>query len=81
MMQTHTYVIEYGIYFTGGGYETHVVKVKNCMSDIHAKVKLEKYLQHRHNNFKSLVVYKCKDEYFDFGIFSDLLGKDNPFNF
>jgi hypothetical protein len=72
-----TYKIEYGIHFTNGHYESHTTKVKNCMSDLHAKIKLEEWLKKKHSNFKELVIYKCNEDTLG-GIF-DFMG--NPFNF
>jgi hypothetical protein len=74
-----TYKIEYGIYIKGDKYESHTTKVKNCMSDLNAKIKLEEWLKKKYDNFDRLVVYKCNEDTLG-GIF-DFMGKDNPFNF
>jgi hypothetical protein len=71
-----TFHISYGIYFTDGNYESHTMKVKNCMSEIHSKVKLEDYLKKKHSNFQKLVIFKCTNDFF--GLF-DMFGKDNSF--
>lgn len=75
-MKNETYIIDYGIYFNNSHYESHTIKVKNCMSDLHAKIKLEEYLKNKHSNFSKLVVYKC---YVDFLGMSEIFGKNNPF--
>jgi hypothetical protein len=75
-MSNKVFLIDYGIYFTDGKYESHTMKVKNCMSEIHSKVKLEDYLKKKHSNFQRLVIYKCVDDIF--GIFS-MMGNANPF--
>lgn len=72
------FIIDYGVYFTNGYYESHTMKVKNCMSEIHAKIKLEDYLKRKYPNFQQLVVYKCVNDFL--GIF-DMMGKSNPFKF
>lgn len=77
-MKEETFVIEYDIYFTNKNKESHTTKVKNCLSELHAKVKLEDYLKKKNNNFSSLVVHKCTKDFF--GIFN-VFGKDNPFNY
>ena len=77
-MKQGTFIIDYGVYFTNGHYESHTMKVKNCMSEIHAKIKLEDYLKKKHTDFQKLVVYKCIDDFL--GIF-DMMGKNNPFGF
>lgn len=74
-----TFVIHYGYYLTGGRYESHTTKVKRCMSELHAKVKLEDYLKKKQPDFVSLVIYSCKrDVENPFGdIFGDLFGGFN----
>ena len=57
------YIIAYGIYYTDGTYTPHKTKVKNCMGELHAKVKLEGYLRTKHQLFRELVVYSCKEEF------------------
>jgi len=71
-----TFLIDYGVYFTNGTYESHTMKIKNCMSEIHSKVKLEDFLKKKYSNFKSVVIYKCTNDIL--GLFS-MMGKDNPF--
>jgi hypothetical protein len=78
MVLEHRYIITYGVYFTNGHYESHTTKVKKCMSEIHAKVKLEEWLKKKHTDFKSLVVYKCVND--DYSLF-DFLSHPNTNNF
>lgn len=59
-----TYIIEYGIYFRNGHIEYAKIKVKKCHSDMQAKVKLEKYLRRKYENFDRLVIYKCDEDLF-----------------
>jgi hypothetical protein len=66
-----TYVIEYGVYFSKDKYESHETKVKQCMSEAHAQVKLEKYLKNKYPSFQRMVVYKVKDDWM--GVFGDML--------
>lgn len=75
-MNNDTFVIEYGVYLKNGVYFSNKMKVKNCMSELHAKIKLEKYLQKKYDNFNNLVVYKCNNDKFN-KLFNDILG----FNF
>jgi hypothetical protein len=63
-----TYIIKYGIYFTTAWYQSGTIKVKNCHSSAHAKVKLEKYLRSKHPNFGSMVIYECVQKLPDFDI-------------
>lgn len=67
-----TFLIKYGIYFTNGKYESHEIKIKNCMSDLHAKIKLEEYLKKKYSNFKKLVVYSCTNNFGFENIFGDI---------
>jgi len=63
-----TFETQYIIYFTNKPQESHTIKVKNCMSDLHAKVKLEDYLKRKHKDFEKLVVVSCvKDIFSIFG--------------
>jgi len=50
-MKEKTFVIDYDIYFTNRNKESHIMKVKNCMGELHAKLKLDEYLKKKHNNF------------------------------
>ena len=72
-----TYRVEYGVYFGEERYESHTTKVKNCMSELHAKSKLEDWLKKKYSDFQRLVVYKCNE---DIGSMFDFMGKNNPFN-
>lgn len=74
-MDNTTYIISYGIYFNDGSYFSGKMKVKNCMSELHAKIKLEDYLKRKHNNFKQLVVYKCQMDIFRIYDFMKGFGK------
>ncbi len=57
-----TYVIKYGMYLTTGWYQSGTIKVKNCLTSAHAKVKLEKYLRGKHTMFGKMAVYECVKE-------------------
>lgn len=61
-MTNNTYNINYGMHFIGGRYKSGTMKVKNCMSEIHAQVKLEKYLQKKNPYFEKMVVYSIKPD-------------------
>ena len=70
-----TFIIKYTVYFTDGSFSVKKIKVKRCLSDIHAKVKLGRFLIKQNKNFKSLVVNNCVEDVF--GIFGN--GISNPF--
>lgn len=72
-MSNDTYIIDYGVYFKNAHYESHTIKVKKCMSEFHAKVKLEEYLKKKHSDFNNLVIYKCTHDFLEiFDIFRKL---------
>lgn len=71
-----TYSIDYIIHFTSKPQESHTIKVKNSMSDLHAKVKLEDYLKRKHKDFEKLVVVSCTEDIFS--IFGDIFNKVKP---
>lgn len=64
-----TYLIDYILHLKGKPQESHTIKVKNSMSDLHAKVKLEDYLKRKHKDFEKLVVVSCTEDIFS--IFSN----------
>lgn len=39
-----------------------IIKVKKCLTPVGAKIKLERYLKQKHDNFGRLVVYSCDEE-------------------
>jgi hypothetical protein len=72
------YRIKYQVLLEGsptlGGKE---IKIDNCLSGIHAQVRLEDYLKKKYINFKQLVVLECKED-LDlndlFSAFGDIFG-------
>ena len=79
VMNKITYTIEYGVYFGANSYESHVINIKNCMSEMHAKVKLEGYLRKKYPTFSSLVVYRCDKSIMD--MFSDIFDVGKSWGF
>jgi hypothetical protein len=71
-----TYVIEYAVYYSDT-YESHTIKVKNCTSELQAKIKLGDYVKKKYPSFKDLVIYKCNKDFM--GMFGNI--DSNPFNF
>ena len=49
------------------------MKVKNKMSELHAKSSLEDYFKKKFFDFNKLIVYKCVEDYGFNGIFGDKL--------
>jgi hypothetical protein len=78
-MENKKFQINYQIVYIGGTLSIEKqMKVSNCMSELHAKVKLEDYLKRKYNNFARLIVHSCIEDKLD-KIFgdgsSDFLGK------
>jgi|AntAceMinimDraft_18_1070375.scaffolds.fasta_scaffold292781_2 hypothetical protein len=70
------YVVKYEIYLiTGEVIKNKEIKIANCLSDIEAKIRLEKYLEKKHKNFKQLVVHNCVEDIL--GGFGDIFGKSS----
>lgn len=79
MKNNEAFIIEYKINFIGlKKPENHTTKVKNCMGELHAKIKLEDWLKKKHFDFQKLEVIKCEKDILS--IFEDLFGKNNPFS-
>ena len=64
-----TFLIKYCIYYSDDSFHNKEMKIKNCMSEMHAKVKLEEYLKKHNSNFQKLVVYSATEDVL--GIFGD----------
>jgi hypothetical protein len=66
-MDSKTFIIKYEVRFYDiPGLWDKEIKVKNCMSILHAKVKLETWLKGKYRNFQCLVVKDCREEKNDF---------------
>lgn len=61
-MDKKTFRIEYDVYFKSLKKEHHITRIKNCYSEMHAKIRLNDYLGDKHKDFDRLVVIKCQDE-------------------
>ena len=74
-----TYIIKY-YYFTTDGQKItpSSIKVKNCTSDIHAKIRLESYLKKHNSDFGNLIVESCREDLGTLGgifsSFNDIFG-------
>ncbi len=76
-MENKTYLLKYEIHLVDSspllGKE---MKVKNCMSELHAKCKLAEYLERKYINFSKLIVNSCKEDYDLGNIFKNFDGMD-----
>lgn len=74
-----TFVIDYNIFYKNGSYShPSPMRIKNCLSELHAKSRLEDFLKRNNPTFSRLVVLSCKTP--PIGSMFDFLGKNNPFS-
>jgi len=75
------YRIKYVIHLEGvTSLKGKEIKIKNCMSSLHAQIRLEEFLKKKYINFKQLEVNECKEEnnFNDiFSQFGDIFGTNN----
>ena len=84
MSTNKKYRIKYEIYLKGGEIiKNKEIKIDNCMSGLHAQVRLEDYLKRKYVNFERLVVTETPTEDVISDIFSkfgDIFEGYNPFS-
>jgi hypothetical protein len=74
------YILKYEEHFNDGSvFKDKEIKINNCLSELHAKVKLEQYLKKKHSNFNKLVITSCRKDIMGnfndvFGNFKDIFG-------
>ena len=77
------YIIKYEILLQNGTkISNKEIKINNCISEIEAQVKLEKYLIKKNPNFKQLIVHSCTEDIlsaFD-NMFGNIFDNNNIFN-
>ncbi len=65
------YIIKYRVLLEGSAsLENKEIKIANCMSPLHAQIRLEDHLKKKYVNFKQLIVKECKEDYDINNIFS-----------
>jgi len=75
MNSDKTYIIEYLVFSNQCVPETRKTKVKRCMSELHAKIKLGEHLKG-----VRFEIQQCREDTVA-NLFGDLFGANNPFNF
>lgn len=81
-MKPVTFVITYSLYHISGKIDNDKeMKVKNCMGELHAKVKLNEYLKSKIKDFDYIIIHTCKED--RIGDFLRGFGSSggNPFDF
>jgi len=66
-----SYIVYYELH-QKSGVLSGKMRVKNCLSEIHAKVKLEDYFKNRKSDFLKLVVHKVTNDIPD--VFQSIFG-------
>ena len=59
-MKKEDYLIDYTITFNSGATQEKRMRVKNCTSTLHAKLKFGDYLKAKHGDMKSFSIDNCK---------------------
>lgn len=80
MEKNKKFKIKYNIILDGAdSIKNKEIRIDNCMSPLHAQIRLGDYLKKKYINFNQLVVIECKDDYFDsaFTGFGDIFGSNN----
>jgi hypothetical protein len=70
-----SYILKYEVHCKLQNFFNKEIVVKNCMSEIHAKAKLDDYCRKKHGiEYQCIIVISCKEK-FDLG---DIFGKGFP---
>ena len=78
-MTNKTFILDYEIHFKDGHRDIQKkMKIHDCMSDLHAKIRLESFLRAQHPTFEKLIVFSCEEEP-AINKFFDMFGSNNPF--
>ena len=71
-----TFIIDYRVFTEKRGvYHPPKMKIKNCYTELEAKIKLEHYLEPKYTGYERLEVISCVEDFIGgFGIFNDIFG-------
>ena len=71
-----TFIIDYRVVtLTRGTYHPPKIKVKNCYTELQAKMKLEKKVERDYAGFVRMEVVSCIEDVMDvFGVFGNIFG-------
>lgn len=78
-MNNKQYKIDYSITLCDGCVENHTTIVKNCMCEMHAKIKLKGYLDGKYSNMKNVNMYNISDDSYS-NLKNMFENMDNPFS-
>ena len=69
-----SFIIKYEVHCKLQNFFNKEIIVKNCMSEMHAKAKLDDYCRKKHGvEYQCIIVLSCKEDYL--GAFGDVFGK------
>lgn len=73
-----TYIIEYRVYLKNGDtYHPPKMKIKNCDTELHAKIRLEGFIEQKYDGYKRMEIMSCTEDVMS--VFGNLFGNGNPF--
>ena len=71
---TKVFIIKYDVHCKLQNFFGKETKVKNCMSEMHAKVKLNDYVKQKYGiEFTHIIIISCKEDGIA-GLYNDLFG-------
>jgi len=78
-MKEEAFIIDYKIFHTDGtSNHPPKMRVRHCMGELHAKIKLEGYMKKKYPLFRRLEVLSCMNDNPLSNLF-DMFGSNNPF--
>lgn len=57
-----TFIIDYRVFCKSGTYHPPKMKVKNCQSELSAKIKLEKYIEPKYEGYLRMEIISCESD-------------------
>ena len=70
-----TYIIDYRVFTQSRGtYHPPKMKVKNCYTELEAKIKLERMIETKYTGYLRMEVIDCKEDFIGGDLFSNVFG-------
>lgn len=78
---TKVFIIKYDVHCKLQNFFGKETKVKNCLSELHAKVKLNDFVKEKYGiEFTHIIVHECKEDNDFLKMFGDILNGKDKFN-
>jgi hypothetical protein len=75
---TKVFIIKYDVHCKLHNFFGKETKVKNCLSEMHAKARLDEYCCKHYIEYSYIIIHECKEECDDFlKMFGDILNPKN----